>query len=167
MCFYNDDYDWIAEYNEQEFVRGDKPATCHECRRAIAPGEWRMEAEQQENEMCQLCEDDCSYDYLDGVDVDDDAAIAAFKANCKHDYGESFSCAICRECCKILAAIYDLERIEGCPEHARQPGYGELAEAMNEYQDGAKYIQHAVALFPELATHEFCAAPSPEVQRGK
>lgn len=161
MCFYNDDCDWIAEDEKQEFVRGGK-ARCHECDRDIAPHEWRRRIEMNEHQECQIC--DCEYDsgdYIsdnpDDYETDEEYQSAlAELAEHKCTYGEHFECDICRECCLLLEAIYDLERIEGCPEYARQPAYGELGHELLEDSD-RKYAQHAVVLFPELATHPLLA----------
>jgi hypothetical protein len=56
----------------------------------------------------------------------------------------------------ILAAIYDLEEKEGCPEHARQPAYGELGTELWEdhRHTSGHYETHALAMFPELAGHK-------------
>jgi len=153
MCFYNDDCDWIASINEQSSVVCDKRCRCFECQRTILPGEWHRTNYQQEHEMCQICEDDCSDDFDEDAD----------KANCKHDYGETFSCVLCRECCLLLEAIYDLERIEGCPEYARQPAYGELRDTLyaeQRYGDIPRYRLHALQLFPELIGSEILLSTS-------
>ncbi len=145
MCFYYDDYDWIATINEQYFIRGEREHKCLECGRNIAPEEWRRYIYQQEHEMCQICEDDYSEEFDEEQDP----------ATCAHNYGKRSNAHICRECCLILEAIYDLEEKEGCPEHARQPAFGELQEALH-YGDEGEYIRHAVEMFPELATHVLC-----------
>jgi hypothetical protein len=165
MCFYNDDCDWVAEYEEQKFFRDDSECKCRECDRTIKAGEWRQHFFQQESEVCRICEDDCSYDFVskdpDDYDTNDEHASAlAELASHEHDYGETFSANICRECCLVLEAIYDLERIEGCPEHARQPAIGDLVDVVYEDKrwEGGKYVRHAVEMFPELATHKLITA---------
>jgi len=143
MCFYNDNYDWTAAINELSGIRLEVPKrNCHECGRAILAGEWCEYIYQQENEECQICEDECSYYYNDEAD----------KETCKHDYGEKYTGYICRECCLVLAAIYDREEREGCPEHSRQPSAGNLYYELQEDRDGV-YVAHAIALFPELQSH--------------
>lgn len=140
MCFFNDDYDWCAEVNEIRHERNDNPAKCYECRRLIQPGEWRQSIHQVEHECCQICDDESSDLFDESINPEE----------CKHDCGESFDCSICRECSLLLEAIWDVERIEGCPEHARQPCYGELYDAMNPRNDGEKYRRHALEKYPGL-----------------
>ncbi len=143
MCFYHDDYGWSAEVCESTFVRGADECRCIECNRTIRSGEWRQRIWQQEHEECQICEDDFSDGYDDEVR----------KELCKHDYGETFGAEICRECCLMLEAIYDLERIEGCPEDARQPACGELKQVLYDEKTEhrvRKYRQHALTMFPQL-----------------
>lgn len=137
MCFYHDDYHWIASVYEDSAQVAEKDCRCFECYRMIQAGEMRRKIFQQEEECCRIC-----------YDEDSD------KETCDHDYGETFSCSICRECGLMLEAIYDLERIEGCPEHARQPAYGELGGAIWSSDDGKKYVRHALERFPELVASQ-------------
>lgn len=141
MCFYND-CDWSAEVYEENYTTLGGEAKCKECFRLIQDGEWRQYVYQQECEVCLICEDECSDDFREDADPE----------TCAHDYGQTFSADICRECCLILESIWDLETIEGCPEHAKQPAYGELAEALFEgasYEDD-KYRRHALERYPGL-----------------
>lgn len=143
MCFYNDDYEWYASIVEVDHVRCVGDAKCYECGREISSHEWRRHTFQQESEECQICEDECSGSY----DSEQD------KATCEHEYGETFECNTCRECCLMLEAIYDLELIEGCPEHARQPAYGELEQVLFDERDSGlfyDYRLHALNRFPQL-----------------
>lgn len=162
MCFYNDDYDWCADVEKVEGVRGEV-RRCGECSRIIASREWHTDFKQWEHEQCEICEDDYGNGEFISPDADDydtdeehAAALAELSAH-EHSYGETFHGVICRECSLLLAAVWDLERIEGCPEHARQPAYGELSQTFHDSNrwDSGKYAAHAVALFPELATHQF------------
>jgi hypothetical protein len=145
VCFYNDDYDWIASINDTTCVQGTVADRCYECRRPIDAGEWRVSIYQQEHEACQICEDEDSDEFDQQIHQNE----------CIHDFGETFSAVICRQCSLLREAIYDLERIENCPEHARQPRIGALQDEMGE--DDGKYARHAVAIFPELSTHKLCA----------
>jgi hypothetical protein len=165
MCFYDDDCDWTAEVCEQNFIRAAEPAKCYECYRPIAVGEWCRVLHQQEHESCLVCEDQWSDDYIDSdraaYDTDEEHATAlAELADHVHTYGETFDATLCRECCLVLEAIYDLEEKEGCPEDARQPLIGalqdELAEDSGKWGE-KKYVKHAVGMFPELASHKMCA----------
>jgi hypothetical protein len=146
MCFTNDEGDWSASIVERSCIRKTSAARCFECGRTIEAGEWRSEEYCQEHEECQICQDESSDQFDDRVNCD----------TCIHDFGETFAASTCRECSLLLAAVYDLERIEGCPEDARQPMPGSLGDEMG-YDDEGRYARHAIALFPELATHVFCA----------
>lgn len=151
MCFYNDNYDWIANLWLVMGSRAEADCRCYECRRAIRAGEWRTHVYQQEYEECRICEDDPDDSGLYDPGQD--------PATCQHDYGETFSCDICRECSLILAAIYDLEERERCPEYARQPMYGELRDELWEDRrhGSGEYSRHALELYPELSNHELLA----------
>ena len=161
MCFYNDDYDWIAEVEELHFIRAEKACKCAECNCQIVVGDWYRRLCQKEFEMCQICEDSESFSYLsaDASDYDTEdehvAALADLVAH-EHSYGETFSASTCRKCCLVLTAIYDLEAKEGCPEYARQPDTGELSQALFDDARHSKsgYAQHAVEMFPELSEHK-------------
>ncbi len=131
MCFYNES-DWCAELHDEFHSIAESNCKCFECNRTIFAGEWRHRIEQQEYEGCQDC---------DELGDDDDCCDG------QHNYGETFDCDICRECSLLLEAIYDLERIEGCPEHARQPSYGELGDVL---WDEPHYWRHAIERFPGL-----------------
>lgn len=141
MCFSNEG-NWCATIQVDTFWRGleDTPVSCHECGRTIAAGEWRKHIYQQENEECRICE------YEDGPPCEDD----------EHDYGKTYSGNTCRECLLVLAAIYDLEAKENCPEYSRQPLGGELYEELdNDIRYGHnQYVPHALAMFPELKNHK-------------
>jgi hypothetical protein len=148
MCFYND-YDWTAEVNEWTCIRSPLESQCHDCCRVVRPREWIIYIHQQEHECCQICEDEWSDDYDESVE----------SAGCEHRYGETFDGCICRECGLILAAIYELEEKEGCPEGARQPVAGELGDAVHWEP---KYQRYALERFPELKTHRFLESAQAE-----
>lgn len=137
MCFSNE-ADWYARISDIVFAKAESQCKCNECRRTINAGEWREHVYQQEHEECQLCE----FDECEGT----------------HDYGETYEGDTCRECCLLLAAIYDLEAQEGCPEYSRQPLGGMLQEEL--WQDRRygenKYIPYALSKYPELAIHKLC-----------
>lgn len=141
MCFEHD-YDWTAEVRGDVEVVLEKPSHCYECGRAIDAGETVRSINQQEYEECQCdnCQD--SFPTYDCPNA---------------DYGETFECDICAECNKILKAIESLEEQEGCPPGARQPSFGRLWEEAftQDKHEAHKYAKHAVAMFPELATHRF------------
>lgn len=156
MCFYNDDYDWVAEVYDEQYVRGEQPAKCFDCYREIKAGEWRREIFQLEHEECQICEDIESDLYEDPDEIDEAEGMFG-PGEHPHYYGESWHGVICRECNLLRASIYDLEEKEGCPEYSRQPAFGELQETMaddcSRWGD-KKYIRHALEMFPELTTHK-------------
>lgn len=97
-----------------------------------------MHTYQQENEECRNCE------YEDGPPCEND----------EHDYGETFTGDTCRECLLLLAAIYDLEAKEKCPEFSRQPLGCMLGEELDQDKRYGhnQYIPYALKMFPELAT---------------
>lgn len=156
MCFSNE-HDWYADVTDESFCRNAGDARCFECGEFIADGDWRYKCHQQEHEDCLIC----------GVYNDnyDDTVMRDF---CEHDYGETFDAEICRECLLTLAAIYDLEEIEGCPEDSRQPMFGELLQVLtNEwvYGDEFKYRRHALEKYPELVASRVMQMTCPPPRR--
>lgn len=142
MCFYNDNYDWYASICDVADGPSDKPSKCYECGESIQSGEFRRHIFQQQHEECRRCE---------WEELGDD------EEPCEHhDYGETFDCDLCESCVKVLRAIEAVEADEGCPPHARQPGYGELLDAIWE-GDGKRYRDRAVSMFPELASCQWLA----------
>ncbi|MGB0971800.1 MAG: hypothetical protein ACPGVG_12680 [Mycobacterium sp.] len=133
MCFYNDDYDWTASVSEVTDLVSGHASRCCECGCGIEPGQWRRHIWQQQYEECQVCE------YGEA----DEACV-------KHDYGETYATDVCRECTWLLAAIEAVEADEGCPEYARQPPSGELAEHMRN-PDSRRYWDRALEMHPQLA----------------
>lgn len=108
MCFYNDDYDWIAEVHSDFYERAETVAKCYDCGREIGIGEWHHRIEQLENECCQICEDPDSDWYEDPEEIDEEEGLYG-PGEHPHYYGQSWQGAICRRCALIRAAIYDLE----------------------------------------------------------
>ncbi len=158
MCFYDDDCDWTAEVHDDRYVRCEKPERCFDCNRNIKAGEWIWEIFQLEHEQCQICEDFDSELYEDPDEIDEAEGMFG-PGEHPHYYGESWHGVVCRECCLIRRAIYDLEEKEGCPEYARQPAIGELSEVMHDDQSSwgdKKYTRHACAMFPELFGTVLC-----------
>jgi len=132
MCFYNDDCGWVAQISDVQDGPSPCNSTCIECGGEIKEGAHRRHVFQQESECCVICDD-------------------APDSDCeRHDYGNIFEADICDSCCKILRAIYAVEADEGCPEHSRQPFYGELFDAISNDRDG-RYTARAISMFPELA----------------
>jgi hypothetical protein len=146
MCFYNDDYDWIAEEHDERMIVLETAAKCYECRRVIEPGEPIYRISQQEHECCQICENgdcECSRD-------DDDECMGC---QCETPgFGETFECDICLECVKLRAAIAETERLEGCPPGTREPGYGEVADSLSQFkrEDALRYFRQAAKMYPGL-----------------
>jgi hypothetical protein len=147
MCFYRDDYDWMASVTKQASVDSGPATNCDECGCAIAATEWRHTIYQQEHEQCQICEDDSADEYIDPADREADFS-------CTHDYGETFSYARCRGCDNLLKAIESREIAEGCPAHARRPSLCGLHDEILEHEQRREYGELAVAMFPELAEHK-------------
>jgi hypothetical protein len=166
MCFYDDDCDWTAEVHTEVFERAAESQECCDCHQTIAAGEWCLRVEQQQFEECQICgewsdSDEAIVADREYYDTDEEHVVAlAELAEHTCTFGEQWTGSICRRCLLIRAAIYDLETKEGCPEHARQPSYGELEEAMqiDTYKFGdRKYTNHALAMFPELSEQSLVA----------
>jgi len=134
MCFYNDDYDWIASVQKSTIGTAQKKTQCHECSRWIYPGEWIKHIFQQEYESCVDCDDGDS--------------------DCEHDYGETFDYYRCKSCEKILRGIKAVEEREGCPAYAQQPSLGGLWEELQEHSAAPEYAREALAMYPELKCNE-------------
>jgi hypothetical protein len=143
MCFYNDDYDWVASVQERSTIKATKRVHCIECSKLIMAGEECERIWQQEHEECQVC---CEY----GDDYDEDNPQDS--TECDHDYGETFEGFTCQHCLSIIEAIRQVEVEEGCPEHAQRPSIGGLyEEAFSRWNDDArKYASKVAEMFPEL-----------------
>lgn len=142
MCF-DYDFDWYAEVNETEFLPKGKQRKCDECGVEMAENEPRTRIKQQEHEQCQLCEDEFSDYYIEPEERD-----AGFK--CDHDYGETFEIEFCENCRKIIEAIVEYEKREGCPVGSRQPAHGALWDEMSQHEQASDYLQFAAEMFPEV-----------------
>lgn len=135
MCFYNDEYDWVAEVHELSMIVIDRDRKCCECGIAIAAGSTCEHIYQQENESCPEC---------DGTDPE-----------CEHDFGEIFECWTCGDCLKVIKAIEAHEEEEGCPKYARRPSLTQLyQEAFYDHQDAEVYARKCIEMFPELASNQ-------------
>jgi hypothetical protein len=55
MCFYNDDYDWVATVNEVIDKPAERQTKCYECGAGIQVGDIARFVHQQESQECQ-CE---------------------------------------------------------------------------------------------------------------
>ncbi len=145
MCFYNDDYDWVAAIEDEAERILEKPTRCDECGRKMQVGETAHHVFQQQHEECQACEEgDC--------DCPD-------KEDCPHDckcdepnFGETFEYDRCVECDKFLKAVEQHETDEQCPPMERQPAYAMMIETISEFErkDALKYFRKAARMFPEL-----------------
>lgn len=145
MCFDNES-DWYARVNEVTESVATREVWCYECGRHIQPGEALRHVHQQEYEFCEC--DFCRNQHCPDEDYDG-------PAECQDDLGQEFDCELCMDCCKLLKAIEAQEVAEGCPEYARQPLYGELADVFTEHQQNFEYAERAVDMFPELYNHRF------------
>jgi len=153
MCFYND-CEWTAEVNEASLLTSGPATKCDECHEPIAPEAWRRTIHQQEHELCQICEDECSSEFVSQTGVYDERIIAAdiLRSHTCY-YGETFDYVCCETCFKVLESIKEHEQREGCPVDAQQPSLCGLWEELSEHDEAATYIREAVAKFPEIATH--------------
>jgi hypothetical protein len=143
MCFYNDDYDWVASVQERSTIKATKKVSCIECSKLIEAGEECERIWQQENECCSICTEGAEdYDEEEPQDP----------TTCEHHYGETFEGYTCQRCLNIIEAIRQVEIEEGCPEHAQRPSIGGLyEEAFSRWNDDAKkYASKVVEMFPEL-----------------
>ena len=145
MCFDNEG-DWCATVNEIEDVVANHACKCFECNREIRIGETVRQVHQQECEFCE-CDFCCNEESPDEDYTGPD--------KCQEELGETFDCVVCLDCCNLLKAIEAHEIAEGCPEHARQPLYGELHEVFLEHQQNYEYAERAVDMFPSLYGHRF------------
>jgi len=144
MCFYNDDYDWYADVQDESHVRCEKATGCDECGSKIQVGQWKRHIYQQEEEMCRYCEDEDSIEYEKGFDC---------KGDC--DFGETSEYDCCVPCMKILAAIYEQEKDEDCPEHSRRPSLGLMWEEAFDSGHDDQYVSRILEMFPEVSSHRF------------
>lgn len=138
MCFYNEDYDWIATVCEVSTEITDKPTKCRECYHPIQAGEIVHRIHQQESESCKNCLDE------DGDPV---------KCTCGNpNYGENFDTRQCDGCHKFLQAVDEAELAEGCPPGSRQPNTEMMIETISELgtADAERYFTTARTRFPEL-----------------
>lgn len=141
MCFY-DESDWTADvYDDQAWPFG-RPTQCDECFRTLGYGDWRRTIHMEESECCKECG-------LYPGDTPDDPDTACELC----DYGETADYVRCLACEKILLAIEASEADAGCPPHSRRPMLTELGDAI-DYEDGDRYRERALAMFPELAGHK-------------
>jgi len=143
MCFYNEDYDWVASVVAKSTRTHDKDCKCCECGRVIPAGTVMHRVDQQEHSECQTCEEDWSDTFDENAD----------KETCEHDYGETYSCVWCQDCEHLLLAIEAVEADEGCPEYSRRPHHEGLHDELYELSDRDKYAERALQMFPELAGH--------------
>lgn len=162
MCFYNDDADWSASVCETTPADTGEPCKCDECGRKITTDEWRLNIFMQEHEDCQICEDDCSDEFISREDMeaelaDGDAewAAAHLKTLENHtcDFGETFRYVRCKGCDEFLQAIEAQEIEEGCPPDSRRPALCDLHNSMAEHGLSEIYGKKAIAMFPHLKDH--------------
>lgn len=136
MCFYNDPdfYATVISTEVKEVPYSRVPVRCCECGEIMPLGSKMHCVTMQEHKECQ------NDDHEDNPD-------------CKHDFGESYSCHWCDLCEKMLIAIELLEEEEGCPKGARRPLHEGLYESLVEHGERDKYAEAALAMFPELSGH--------------
>lgn len=140
MCFYNDDYEWIASVNEISHETSARRRRCGECGDMIPAGIAYLHVHQQEYEEC-CCGDELSDDY--------DPFHHCVIDPCQ--FGETFSFDMCHLCEKLRRAVHAREEQEGCPPGSREPAYGTLLESLWEHNDRDAYVAHALTMFPELS----------------
>lgn len=132
MCFAND-YDWIAEVQEESEIPATKPARCIECGVTIPIGETAVHLRQQEHEECYACAEDdreCDCD--------------------EPDYGETYECWTCLFCNRLRRAVRAVEESHGCNGMDREPLIGDLWDAVRQSDDRGEYFAKAIADYPEI-----------------
>jgi hypothetical protein len=144
MCFPNDDYDWAAEVQVDEYLVADKPIKCLECFRTISVGDRFRQTYQQEDETCR---NHPASDHYDGPEADSDECAPG----CEHDYGETYTHRMCETCDQLIEAIHQHEIDEGCSEIESRPCFGELGDAMFEGPRAA-YLAKAETMFPGITS---------------
>jgi len=158
MCFYeSEDYDWIANVVRETDRLADRPTKCQECGGKIPLGAPIHEVFQQQHELCQICQDDVSENYIGDPDEDSDEESQRQKRLANHvcQYGETYLYRRCESCSQLLDAIEKYEENEGCPPHSRRPALCELRDVFTEHQDAYAYAEAAVGMFPQLWSHPF------------
>jgi len=129
MCF-DYDPDWFAEIIKEDLLSNGDKCTCGECGSIIEENEPRTKVFMRERETCEIC-----------YDLD---------AECDHDYGESFDIQFCEGCRKIIAAICEYEKREGCPANSQRPAYGLLWDELSQHCQASEYLAFAAEMFPEV-----------------
>lgn len=142
MCF-NSDYDWTAEVYEESEGPSQAKIKCDECRQFIHHGEWRYHVYMRENELCRICEDDCSPDFEEDYDCENE-----------HSYGEKFDYDCCERCYRLRKAIRAVEEEEGCHGTEAEPSFGEMH---GEVYDWGHYADE----MRKLGLHEEAALVPP------
>jgi hypothetical protein len=148
MCFYNDDYDWIARVVEHADTTATKQTKCDECGSTIPVGANMHTIHMAESEGgCVTCErGDC--ECADDCDSGE-------RCQCETpNYGETFDYERCEGCEKFLRAVEASEVAAGCARHHAQPRLTEMTEEINEggMCEAKRYFKTARAMFPELVT---------------
>lgn len=141
MCFSNDDCDWYASIQTETRSRSNKLRRCRECGDDIEIGDWFTDVFQQERETCETCEQN-----------EDDDELTAEEKEHDCDFGETYRCCFCENCRLIRHAIYLVETEEECPEWARQPGYGAMADELSQHSSVDAYLERALELYPETSS---------------
>ena len=148
MCFYNDDYDWIARQIEEEDRVEDRDCRCLECRQKIPAGTELHYVYMQEYEECQACENgECACN--DGEPVDD-----SHECRCdKPDFGSVYEYRRCLNCHRLLQAIEDVELERGCRHHEARPMLEQMQESLQEmgWSDARPYLDTCLAKHPEMS----------------
>lgn len=168
MCFYNENYDWVAEEEEISEADCGPKAKCSECGSEIAETEWRKHISQREHSACQICEESSSDEYIDREEMveqlssnnPEDVEYArehlAVLDDHDCDFGETYEGDCCRSCHLLIEAIAELEKTKGCPEHSARPLWGTLFDELTQHGERDEYVAYAIAKHPELSGHAIC-----------
>lgn len=130
MCFYNEDYDWVAYHVEDSVVVSPEPHRCCECRNPIYGWTPARRVYMAEYETEEEWRNDQSPPDGEVFDPESD---------------EFWMCLKCK-------GVLRVELAEGCHKNEAQPQFGELYEALRNDDDG-RYAKAAIEDDPSLADH--------------
>lgn len=141
MCFYHDDYDWIAQVSEEDELVATKPTKCAECRRVVQVGDTLDHIFMQQYEECRTC--------YDGTCECEDGKCC----QCPEPrFGETSNYYRCEECSKFLDAVQEAEQEAGCNYTEARPGLETMIDDIRGggIDEAKRYWKAAAKLSPEL-----------------
>lgn len=149
MCFYTDDYDWIAQHIEAENRTEDVPRRCLECRRMIPAGTELHHVFARQYEECQACENgECACNDGEPIEESHDCQCE------KPDLGQDYEYRRCLDCHRLLQAIEDVELARGCRHHESRPMPEQMRDSLGQmdWSDAKPYFDACLAKHPEMSS---------------